>query len=51
MSEFILLLQKARTLSRQTIVEAKNYDDVVELSKDCPHLEFGTIEIREVEPT
>ena len=33
------------------IVEAKNYDEVVELSKDCPHLDFGTIEIREVEPT
>lgn len=33
------------------IVEAKNYEEVVELSKDCPHLDFGTIEIREVEPT
>jgi len=33
------------------IVDAKNYDEVVELSKDCPHLDFGTIEIREVEPT
>lgn len=33
------------------IVEAKNYEEVVELSKDCPHLDFGTIEIREVQPT
>ena len=33
------------------IVEANTYDDVVELSKDCPHLDFGTIEIREVDPT
>lgn len=33
------------------IVEAATYEEVVELSKDCPHLEFGTIEIREVEPT
>ena len=33
------------------ILEASSYDEVVELSKDCPHLEFGTIEIREVEPT
>ena len=33
------------------ILEADTYDDVVELSKDCPHLEFGSIEIREVEPT
>lgn len=33
------------------IVEARDYEEVVELSKDCPHLEFGTIEIREVDPT
>ena len=33
------------------IVEANNYEEVVELSKDCPHLEFGSIEIREVQPT
>jgi hypothetical protein len=33
------------------IVEAQNYEEVVELSKDCPHLDFGTIEIREVQPT
>ena len=33
------------------IVEAKDYDEVVELSRDCPHLEFGSIEIREVQPT
>jgi hypothetical protein len=33
------------------VIEAANYDEVVELSKDCPHLEFGSIEIREVQPT
>ena len=33
------------------IVEAASYEEVVELSKDCPHLDFGTIEIREVQPT
>ena len=33
------------------IVEANTYEEVVELSKDCPHLDFGTIEIREVDPT
>ena len=33
------------------IVQAKNYEEVVELSKDCPHLDFGPIEIREVQPT
>jgi hypothetical protein len=33
------------------IVDAASYEEVVELSKDCPHLDFGTIEIREVQPT
>ena len=33
------------------ILEANSYDDVVELSRDCPHLDFGSIEIREVDPT
>ena len=33
------------------IVEAGSYEEMVELSKDCPHLDFGTIEIREVDPT
>lgn len=33
------------------VIEAANYDEVVELCKDCPHLEFGSIEIREIEPT
>ncbi len=30
---------------------AASFDEAVEVSKDCPHLEFGTIEIREVEET
>ena len=33
------------------IVEANSYEEMVELSKDCPHLDFGAIEIREVDPT
>jgi hypothetical protein len=33
------------------IVEAATYDDVIALCQDCPHLDFGTIEIREIEPT
>lgn len=33
------------------IIDATSYDEVVELSKDCPHLEFGAIEIRQVDPT
>ena len=33
------------------VVEAQNYDEVVALSQDCPHLEFGAIEIRQIQPT
>jgi hypothetical protein len=33
------------------VIEGKDYDDIVELCRDCPHLDFGTIEIRETEPT
>jgi hypothetical protein len=33
------------------VIEAKDYDEVVALCSDCPHLDFGSIEIREVEPT
>ena len=33
------------------IVEGRSYDEVVELCRDCPHLDFGTIEIREIQPT
>ena len=32
------------------IINAEDYDEAVELSRDCPQLEFGgTIEVREVE--
>ena len=31
------------------IIEAKDYDDALALASDCPHLDFGTIEIREIE--
>lgn len=33
------------------VIEAASYDHVVSLCQDCPHLEFGSIEIREVDPT
>jgi hypothetical protein len=33
------------------VIEAASYDEVVELCQDCPHLDFGTIEVREVQPT
>ena len=30
-------------------IQAENYDQAVAVAGDCPHLEYGTIEIREVE--
>lgn len=33
------------------ILDATDYDEAVALARDCPHLDFGTIEIREIEPT
>lgn len=33
-------------------VEARDYDDAVEVAKSCPHLKYGgRIELRQVEPT
>ena len=32
------------------LVVAASYEDAVELASTCPHLEFGRIEIRRVEP-
>ena len=32
------------------IIDARDYDDAVELSRSCPHLELGgTIQVREIE--
>lgn len=31
-------------------IEAADYDEAVRLSRDCPHMEFGWIEVREIEP-
>src|SRR5215208_1818045 len=33
------------------IVEAADYDAAVKLAGSCPHLKYGTIELREIEPT
>ena len=30
-------------------IEAGSYDEAIELTRDCPHFDFGTIEIREIE--
>jgi hypothetical protein len=32
------------------LIEAANYEQAVELCKDHPHLDYGTIEIRELDP-
>ena len=31
-------------------IRPDNYDKAVEAASDCPHLEYGTIEIREIQP-
>jgi hypothetical protein len=33
------------------ILDAASYDEAVALARDCPHLDFGAIEVREIEPT
>ena len=32
------------------VIAAANYDEAVAIAATCPHTEFGSIEIREVEP-
>jgi len=32
------------------IIEAKDYNDAVRLCRDHPHLDIGSIEIREIDP-
>lgn len=31
-------------------IEAKNYDEAVAIVNDCPHLGYGRIELREIDP-
>jgi hypothetical protein len=33
------------------ILEAADYNQAVELAKTCPHMDFGTIEVRQFERT
>ena len=33
------------------VILAESYEDAVEWSKDCPHLSFGTIEVRKIQVT
>lgn len=32
------------------LVTAENYEDAVDLCRDCPHLDFGAIEVRRIQP-
>lgn len=32
-------------------IQAESYEQAVEIASTCPHLDFGAIEVREVEPT
>src|SRR5690349_19264732 len=31
------------------VLDAGSYDEAVQIAKGCPHLDFGTVEVREVE--
>jgi hypothetical protein len=33
------------------VVEAEDYDQAVEVAKTCPHMDFGSIEVRRIERT
>ncbi len=33
------------------ILEAADYNQAVEVAKTCPHMDFGTIEVRQIERT
>lgn len=33
------------------IIEAVDLDEAIALARDCPHAEYGVIEVREVDPT
>lgn len=32
------------------MITAQDYDEAVAIAKTCPHLDFGTLEVREIEP-
>jgi len=32
------------------IVEASDYDNALRLVEDCPHLDYGSIEVRQIQP-
>jgi len=32
------------------IIEASDYDNALHLIEDCPHLDYGSIEVRQIQP-
>ena len=38
-------------LSGFFVIEAADYEEAAEIARTCPHMEYGWIELREVEPT
>jgi hypothetical protein len=44
--------EAAEVIGGYFTVEARDYDDAVEVAKSCPHLRYGgRIELRQIEPT
>lgn len=33
------------------VIEAGNFDEAVQIAKGCPHMELGSIEVRQIETT
>ena len=33
------------------IIQADGYDEAVAIAKSCPHVKYGRVELREIEPT
>jgi hypothetical protein len=33
------------------VIAANGYDEAAAIAATCPHAEFGTIEVRQIEPT
>ena len=45
-----LLAEDKEIIGGFFVVDARDYDEAVSVAKGCPHLDFGTIEVREIEP-
>ena len=42
------IAESKEVLGGYLAIEAKDYDEAVRICGDCPHLDFGSIEIRQV---